>query len=87
MYMQCGQAMCLENKMTILKENTMPYIDFVKEDRFDEMEALSRSLFGEKWDCYDCELWEQGKEDGSCIHYINNTCPCGYHDKDDNIKE
>ena len=65
----------------------MPYVDFVNGEAFDEMEELSRSLFGKEWDCCDCELWEQGKEDGTCIHYINNTCPCGYHDKDDNIKE
>ena len=28
----------------------MQPIDFVNEDRFDEMEELSRSLFGEAWD-------------------------------------
>ena len=31
-------------------------------------------------DCYDCELWEKGKEDGTCIHYINNDCPYGNHE-------
>lgn len=31
-------------------------VDFVNEDRYDEMEELSRSLFGEDWD-----------EDGICI--------------------
>lgn len=31
-------------------------------------------------DCYDCKLFVQGKEDGTCIHYINNDCPYGYHD-------
>ena len=38
-------------------------------------------------DCVDCELWEKGRYDGTCIHYINNDCPYGYHDEDDNIKE
>jgi hypothetical protein len=33
--------------------------------------------------CYDCELWEQGMEDGTCIHYLNNTCPYGYSRKKD----
>lgn len=33
-------------------------------------------------DCVDCELWEQGRHDGTCIHYINNDCPCGYHEKE-----
>lgn len=33
-------------------------------------------------DCVDCSLWKKGREDGTCIHYINNDCPCGYHDKD-----
>lgn len=28
----------------------MPYIDFVNEDRFDEMEELSESLFGKECD-------------------------------------
>lgn len=37
-------------------------------------------------DCYDCELWEQGKEDGTCIHYINNDCPYGYYEEIDDIK-
>ena len=32
------------------------------------------------WDCCDCELWQQGRDDGTCIHYINNDCPCGYHE-------
>lgn len=31
----------------------MPYIDFVNEDRFDEMDELTRSLFGE--DIFDDE--------------------------------
>ena len=60
----------------------MPYIDFVNGEAFDEMEELSKALFGEDWDCCDCELWEQGREDGTCVHYINNTCPCGYHDEE-----
>ena len=41
--------------------------------------------------CYDCNLWEQGRDDGTCIHYINNDCPCGYHEEheedEENIKE
>lgn len=35
-----------------------------------------------QWDCCDCDLWEQGRYDGTCIHYINNDCPCGYHEED-----
>ena len=66
----------------------MQYVDFVNGEAFDEMEELSESLFGKELDCCDCELWRQGSEDGTCIHYINNTCPCGYYDKDfDYIKE
>ena len=34
-------------------------------------------------DCVDCELWEQGRHDGTCIHYINNDCPYGYHDEEE----
>lgn len=37
--------------------------------------------------CYNCRLWEQGREDGTCIHYLNNDCPYGYHDEDDLIKD
>ena len=33
-------------------------------------------------DCYDCNDWKKGSEDGTCIHYINNTCPYGYHDEE-----
>ena len=33
--------------------------------------------------CYDCKDWEQGREDGTCIHYINNSCPYGYHDDEE----
>lgn len=32
--------------------------------------------------CCDCELWEKGKEDGTCVHYVNNSCPYGYHDEE-----
>ena len=38
-------------------------------------------------DCYDCKLWEQGKKDGTCIHYINKDCPYGYCDEYHGIKE
>lgn len=33
-------------------------------------------------DCYDCKDWKKGSADGTCIHYINNDCPYGYHDAD-----
>lgn len=33
-------------------------------------------------DCYDCEIWERGRRDGACMHYMNNDCPYGYHDKE-----
>ena len=65
----------------------MPYVDFVNEDRFDEMEALTISLFGEDIDCVDCGLWEPGKEDGTCLHYINEDCPFGYCDEYQRIKD
>lgn len=38
-------------------------------------------------DCYDCEFWELGKEDGTCIHYVNKDCPYGYYDEYHGIKE
>ena len=38
-------------------------------------------------ECFDCELWEQGKDDGTCMHYLNKDCPYGYHDEDSHIKE
>ena len=41
----------------------------------------------EATDCYDCKLWKQGRYDGTCIRYINNDCPCGYHDEINHIKE
>lgn len=34
-------------------------------------------------DCYNCELWENGRYDGTCIHYVNKDCPYGYYDKED----
>lgn len=37
-------------------------------------------------DCYDCELWELGEEDGTCIHYVNKDCPYGYCDEHHGIK-
>lgn len=37
-------------------------------------------------DCYYCELWEQGAEDGTCIHYVNKDCPYGYCDEYHGIK-
>lgn len=38
--------------------------------------------------CYDCKDWEEGKEDGTCIHYLNNSCPYGYsHKKDKDFLE
>ena len=30
--------------------------------------------------CCDCNRYKQGKEDGTCIYYIINSCPYGYCD-------
>ena len=41
----------------------------------------------EATDCYDCKLWKKGTEDGTCLHYVNKDCPCGYCDESHGIKE
>ena len=32
--------------------------------------------------CYDCKDFGRGRADGVCKHYIDNSCPYGYHDED-----
>lgn len=36
-------------------------------------------VFGDGPDCYDCKLYMAGCEDGTCLRYVRNTCPYGYH--------
>lgn len=31
-------------------------------------------------ECVNCEKYKQGRQDGTCVHYIKNTCPYGYCD-------
>ena len=52
----------------------MEYIDFVNKDRFDEMEELSKSLFGEIWDSE--EVWD-------AIHELSDI-RAGYNLFDEN---
>lgn len=30
--------------------------------------------------CVNCEKYKQGRQDGTCVYYIKNTCPYGYCD-------
>lgn len=32
--------------------------------------------------CYDCKDFGRGRADGVCKHYIDDSCPYGYHDED-----
>lgn len=68
-----------------IAEKCEMYVD--KNDASDDKRMYYAGVDMTDLDCCDCELWEQGKEDGTCVHYISNTCPCGYHDEDDHIKE
>ena len=37
-------------------------------------------------ECCNCDLWKQGMYDWTCVHYINNTCPHGYHGENEKEK-
>lgn len=63
----------------------MVHVDFVNEDRFDEMEELSRSLFGKEWDEDVCIHM---REDGVCLNGASSTGRCKKHcSYFDSIKE
>lgn len=54
----------------------MAYVDFVNEDRFDEMEELSKSSFGKDWDRDVCKHM---REDGICLKGASSTGRCEEH--------
>lgn len=63
----------------------MVHVDFVNEDRFDEMEELSRSLFGKEWDEDVCIHM---REDCVCLNGASSTGRCKKHcSYFDSIKE
>lgn len=57
----------ITGKMTILGGGVMTHVDFVNENRFEEMEELSKSLFGEDWndgiDNFIEKFWEVVNEE------------------------
>lgn len=77
-FIYCFDVM-IKNKSGSLHLYNGYYLDF---------EAMTiEAMTIEATDCCDCVLWKQGKEDGTCIHYVNKDCPCGYCDEYHGIKE
>ena len=72
-FIYCFDAM-IKNKTGSLHLNNGYCLDF-------------ETMTIEATDCCDCVLWKKGTEDGTCIHYVNKDCPCGYCDEYHGIKE